>query len=232
MNRFVSEFCAPVVVLTCTAEAEGVSLKNGLLLHELLSAFGHLDGISATVRGSSSNFHLTDAHIRFERETEVRAKTSTDIELLLQASFREYDLSGMPATVNELRSATPSAWTPTIEQIIMRSMSFSEFEMLSHPLIIMTVVSTSDVDPVACMQQLASVHHTPQCVLSGQYDPESIHRVFLLLHDNSPSLQQPPPDPAATYRRLVAAGFPQQHTKVLALNSLPPDAPNLQQPDM
>lgn len=227
MNRFISEFCAPVVVLTSTGESEAIALKNGLLLHELLSAFGHLDGISATVRGSSANFHMTDAHIRFERETEVRAKTPGEVDALLQQRFEEFDLSRMPATVGDMRTATPSAWSLAVEQIVMRSMSFSEFEMISHPLVLMTVVATSDLDPVACMQQLASVHHTPQCMLSGQFDPD-IHRLYLLIHDASNTTV----DPNAIYRKLIAAGFPQQQTKYLALNSLPTDAPNLQQPDM
>ena len=32
--------------------------------------------------------------------------------------------------------------------------------MLSHPILIMTVVSTSDANPVALMQQLTATHHS------------------------------------------------------------------------
>lgn len=55
--------------------------------------------------------------------------------------------------------------------------------MLSHPVVLLLVVATSDVDPVACMQELASVHHTPLCLTSGQYDNDSVQRVYLLVHD-------------------------------------------------
>ena len=59
----------------------------------------------------------------------------------------------------------------------------SETEMISHPIILLLAVATSDVDPVACMQELASVHHAPQCLISGQYDNDAVQRVYVLVHD-------------------------------------------------
>ena len=56
--------------------------------------------------------------------------------------------------------------------------------MISHPVVLLVVVATSDSDPLACMQELTSVHHTPLCLTSGQYDNESVQRVYVLLHDN------------------------------------------------
>jgi len=41
-----------------------------------------------------------------------------------------------------------------------RSMSFQDFDMLSHPVIIMTVVASSDANPVVLLQQLAVSHHS------------------------------------------------------------------------
>ena len=57
--------------------------------------------------------------------------------------------------------------------------------MISHPVVLLLVVATTDVDPVACMQELASVHHVPQCMVSGQYDKEAVQKVYLLIHDMS-----------------------------------------------
>jgi len=54
----------------------------------------------------------------------------------------------------------------------MRSLSFSEYEMISHPLLLLTVVSTSDADPVGAMQELSSLHHMPAVFTTGQYDPD------------------------------------------------------------
>lgn len=69
-----------MVVTATTAEAEKICLKNGLLFHELLCSFGHLDGVNATVRSGNQAFNLPDAHIRFERATELRAKSGENIE--------------------------------------------------------------------------------------------------------------------------------------------------------
>lgn len=88
IQRWVGEYCAPVVVTVTTAEAEAISLKNGLLFHELLSAFGHLDGMNCTIKSGSQSFVLPDAHIRFERATELQAKNSDMIEKLMGDAFQ------------------------------------------------------------------------------------------------------------------------------------------------
>jgi len=80
LGKFVGEFCAPVVVTVTTAEVENICQKNGLLLHELLSAFGHLDSINSVIRTGSGTLPVTDAHIRFERVTELKPKTSSGLE--------------------------------------------------------------------------------------------------------------------------------------------------------
>ena len=222
------EFCSPVVVTVATAEVENICLKNGLLLHELLSAFSKLDGVNATVRSSNYQVEINDAHIRFERVTEVRGKSPGCIEELLRTSFEECDPSMTPANLVELKATPPTAWGPRAEQIVLRSMAFSEFEMLSHPVILLTVVATTDVDPVACMQELASVHHTPSCLSSGQYDIDSVQRVYLLIHDTYSAADI---DPRKEFAKMQS-NFPSQHMKYLALNSQPPEMPNLQQPDI
>ena len=77
-------------------------MKNGLLLHELLrfvcidvdnhrkqfiskikpafSPFGHLDSINSVIRIGTASFSTADAHIRFERATELKPKGSDMIE--------------------------------------------------------------------------------------------------------------------------------------------------------
>lgn len=44
------------------------------------SSFGHLDGINAVIRSGNQNFYISDAHVRFERSTEVRAKETQTVE--------------------------------------------------------------------------------------------------------------------------------------------------------
>lgn len=57
----------------------------------------------------------------------------------------------------------------------MRSMSFTEYEMTSHPIIFLSVVASTDVDHAGCMQELSSPHYVPSCFST----------VWLLLSDFS-----------------------------------------------
>jgi len=108
-----------------------------------------------------------------------------------------------------------------VDQIFMRMSSFSEQEMLSQPLLILTVVASSDIDHIACLQELSSPHHTAASFSSGQYDP-NVSRVFLLLHDAGDVRI----DPQAILNQLRTR-FPAASTRLLTINSLPADAPNV-----
>ena len=90
---------------------------------------------------------------------------------MLGTNFQEFDIKDLPANVDILKASSPTGWSAKVGDLMLRSMSFNECEMISNPLVIMTVVSSMDIDPIACMQELASPHHTPSAVLSGQYDP-------------------------------------------------------------
>ena len=57
----------------------------------------------------------------------------------ISRSFNEFDLSRLPFNSAELKANPPSAWSPAMDQIFMRSMSFTEYEMTSHPILILTV---------------------------------------------------------------------------------------------
>lgn len=73
-------------------------------------------------------------------------------------------MARMPSTVGELKASVPSAWTTKMEQVVSHSMAFSEYEMISQPIVLLLVVSTSDSDPIACMQELCAQHHLPACL--------------------------------------------------------------------
>jgi hypothetical protein len=84
----------------------------------------------------------------------------------MRSLFEEFDIAKLPANINELKSSTPTGWSNKLEQVVIRSMSFSEFEMVSHPVLLLTAVSTTDYDPLACMQEMSSYHHAPQCLVT------------------------------------------------------------------
>ena len=125
LTKWIGEFCAPVVVTVATAEVENICLKNGLLLHELLSAFGKLDSANATIRSSNSQVEINDAHIRFERVTEVRSKSAGGVEELLRTSLKNtFDITKTHSNLNDLKLDPPTTWSNTAEQLMVRSMAF------------------------------------------------------------------------------------------------------------
>ena len=128
-----------------------------------------------------------------------------------------------------MKSSPPSAWNNRqTEQIISRLISFSEYEMTSHPHLILTVVATSDTDPVNAMHELISAHHIPSNLIStGQYDPSIVQRLYILLHDNTDQINNP-----IVILKQLQTKFNSSYTKLLPINSFPSETPNLQQPDV
>ena len=232
LARFLAEFCSPVIMVIPTAEVEKASLRNQLLFHELLAAFSHLDGLNVNLRIPGSNISISDCHIRFERSTEVGEKTVEDVENLLRRDFVDFDINHLPVSSSALRNAPPTGWSRKVEEIMMRCMSFNEAEMMSAPLMVMAVVSTSDADPLASLEELVYGNHMPNCMRSGQYDPNT-HRIFVVLHDATavnPDTGEPY-DLNAVMTRIYKK-YPPPRTKAITFNSLSPDSPNIHQPDM
>ena len=230
--RYINEFLSPVVMVQASEEAEPVSLRNGLLLHELLAAFSHVDGVNSLLRLPGMNINVTDCHLRFERSTEMHEKSGEILEQLLRRDFEDFDMQHVPSTANALRNAPPTGWSRNVEELVMRSLSFNECEMMSAPLMIMTVVSTSDADPLGSLEELNSNRHNPPCFNNGQYDL-STHRIFVVVHDATATN----PETNAPYdvneiMKNIYRRYPPPRTKIMTLNSLPPDAPNIHQPDM
>lgn len=57
-------------------------------MHDLLNSFGHLTSVNAMIRVQGSpNLALQDAHIRFEKSTEMKEKTAANLEEVNCANF-------------------------------------------------------------------------------------------------------------------------------------------------
>jgi len=107
-------------------------------------------------------------------------------------------------------------------------LSFSEYEMASHPHLILTVVATSDIDHAATMQELVSATHTPSNLIStGQYDPSIVQRVYILLHDHNDTVNNP-----HSILQQLQLKFNSAYTRLLTINSFPAEYPNISQPDV
>ena len=118
LSKWKSEYCAPVVVAVTTAEVETISLKNGLLFHELLSSFGHLDGVNTDVRSGNQTIIISNAHIRFERYSELVAKSAGTLEEHLKSEFQEGDVhANLPKNLIELTRLPPMAMTAKHDEV-------------------------------------------------------------------------------------------------------------------
>jgi len=139
---------------------------NWLTICLFYRAFGHLDNVNTVIRSPGNpNITLSDAHVRFERFSEAKAKNSQMIEELLKNSFGPVNIESLPTSISELKGSQTTSWNHRIEQILlMRSLSFSEYEMLSNPILLLTVVASNEVDPVISMQDLLSSRYVPSCL--------------------------------------------------------------------
>jgi len=118
LSKWKNEYCAPVVVTVTTAEVETISLKNGLLFHEVLSSFGHLDGVNTDVRSGNQTISISNAHIRFERYSELAAKSAGTLEEHLKKEFQESEPhSTLPKNLIELTRMPPVAMNAKHDEV-------------------------------------------------------------------------------------------------------------------
>lgn len=107
-----------------------------------------------------------------------------------------------------------------------------EFDMLDCPAAVLVVVSSTEAsgDPVACFDELSSPRYLPPPFQSRQYDPQAPALVYVLLHDWCRGAEQGV-DPDIVLSQMRGT-FTAGQCRVLCINSLPPDSPNLSQPDI
>ena len=240
LARYVHEHCSPLIITISTAQVESTCLRNGLLFHELLAAFSQLDNINTQVRMGTHNVPLPDTHIRFERSSEVRPRYGSGegegdmLEQHLRGVFQTADIGGLPPSLADvargLAEGGTTGWSQKVEDGFISSMAHSEACMTSQPSGLLAVVSTADVDPVACMQELLSAHHAPPCMSSGQYDASttSVPRGYCLLHDGSKSSESS--IEVQFMLQQLRTALPQGTVHLLVINSLP--TLNIAQPDI
>lgn len=227
VGRWVEDNCCPVVCTLATAEVERLCAKNNLLFHELLSAFGTVDNLNATIRGINSH-HLTfpDFKVRFERATEATAKSAHQANEALATALKTPDVD-IPTSLDSFTVkdvAMPLA--SKLEHCIFRSTTFAEHNTLDAPCLLLIAASSTDFEPLQCLQELQAAHK-PRSFRTGMYDPD-VPCLFVLVHD---SCEVGAPDPMKIFREMQTK-FAPLFTRMLMINSMPPESPNTQQPDL
>mmetsp|Transcript_3605 Transcript_3605/g.4808 ORF Transcript_3605/g.4808 Transcript_3605/m.4808 type:complete len:1429 (+) Transcript_3605:67-4353(+) len=214
----------PTVVVLSSSEVELLSEKNGLAFHEMLSAFSNCQ-IKTHFRSISSHYPLNQLKVRFVRGSELRPRPIAVTEELMKISIipkkdEEYN-------TRSAYEAQNVKWYERYRSILQESLLCGEESMTECPSLMMVAISTSDIDPISCFEQLDSSHFLPMSFQSGQYDA-GINRYYLLVHDvNSPNAKNVDPD---TLCRQMRNKFRNIHCNVLYINSL--KEPNLSAPDV
>ena len=161
-GRFLNEVALPVILTLSSAEVETSCLKNNAYLHELLTL------ASATPAAGSAS----TSRIRFERFQESKGKSCHVLENALRNNVTAFPLSSLPSDPRDFITSPqsrPNSWSSDIESIFLRGFSFNEAECLSTPIALLFAVSTRDHDPAACLLELSSQHHSPDCFRNVLY---------------------------------------------------------------
>ena len=239
-----------------TDEVERVSWKNGLLFHELLSAFSAADNV-VPFRSGSHTLQLHEFRIHFVKASEMAPRPPALAEARLAEavalregtveaqsawlSFEERE-GGAVVHVREREDISDALaahegrmpWYERFRASLRQSLQYTEPELLGCPAAMLLVVSSSDTNPIERFKELSLAYHWPTSFQTGQFGTHDIPKVYVLLHDEAEGTAQGSNGlvHAAEILRQMKAEFPTSPSKLLRINSLPPQSANLQQADI
>ncbi|KAJ0412824.1 hypothetical protein ATCC90586_002454 [Pythium insidiosum] len=243
-ERWVRETFAPVVLTCSTPEVERLAFKNNLSLADLLSACSMLAGVDTPLRSVAHALHLRDLNFRFIDAPALALPSLADSTRLLNEVVLRHPPAPTPSqagvidlalppvrsvddvppflrvVVGAAQPADPLPWYREFKRALFDSLRCEEFSMLSHPIAMLLVVSSTESNPRASFEQLSASQQLPPVFLSGQFDA-AIPKFYLVLHDNAEA-DGTTIDPDAILRNLQ---IPSTAGAVLRINSLPLDAP-------
>lgn len=235
-----------------TDEAERICHKNGLLFHELLSAFSVADS-AVPFRSMSHTVQLHDFRVSFVQASEMAARPQALAEARLAEALtlregtpeaesawlsfeeeeggavvnvRERDDIGDALAVHDDRMP----WYRRFRASLRQSLHYVEPEMLRCPAALLVVVSSSDQTPIDRFKELSLPCHLPAAFQTGQFGSQDVPIVYLLLHDEWEGNERGNGLVcAAELLRQMKSELPTAPSKLLRLNSLPPHSLNLNQ---
>ena len=236
--------CGPVVCCVVTDEVERISRKNNLSFCELLSAFSGAATDAGTVPFRSVSGHVTldDLHVSFVRASEQSPRPLDVGERHIHAAVShgpgEVDVASLIEGSAGRGSAPaldgPSApWYRRCREALHASLRCSEYDSFDCPALLMLVAATSEPvgDLLASFEELHSRRHLPTGYHNGQFDVSATTKWLVLLHDAHEGRVRGSEPPQAQLQRLSAT-FRTTVCRLLSLNSISPDTPNTEQPDI
>ena len=244
----------PSVGALATDEVERVCCKNGLLFHELLSAFSAVDS-AVPFRSGSHTLQLQDFRVQFVKASEMAPRPAALAEARLHeaVSLREHTVEAQSAwlsheeqdggavvqvrereDISEALAAYDGRmpWYGRFRSTLRQALQYAEPEMLGCPAAMLLVVASSDPNPIDRFKELSVPYHWPPVFRTGQFGAQDMPKVYVLVHDEAEGRARGGISHAAEVLRQMKSEFPTAPSKLLRINSLAPEAANLQQADI
>eukprot|EP00752_Nemacystus_decipiens_P016769 g15006.t1 len=256
LQQWLRDRCTPLVATLVTEDADLACRKNNLTFEQLVSAFARMDGLKVPFRSSSQQLSLDTFSCRFVRGSSMRPAPAKDgnasladiaVRVTAEASVAAAAAAGGSGKsaggtggVTEAEAAAllePSAvedqdWYKRYRATLWEGLCHQEHEMLDCPAAVLVVVSSTEAsgDPIACFDELSSPRYLPAPYQSRQYDPQSPTLVYVLLHDwCEGAARGVDPDRLLSQMR---GTFTTGECRLLCINGLPAESPNLSQKDI
>lgn len=134
------------------------------------------------------------------------------------------------------RTPDPAPWFGRYRGEFSETLRYNEAELVDQPLALLVAVSTGDSNPLNLIESLRATKNLPLAFQRGLLDsPSNMLRSIVVLHDKhaeAASGDEQARERAANTFRLIKKQFGNEVLRMLEVNSLPPDAPNLRQKDL
>ncbi len=184
---------------------------------------------------------LSPAQAAEQRVAEQQLHTVRDIPRFLTRSFSSGSGAAVGPAGRTSQGDLSPWWTAAMTELAEVGLRGQQWDMFSHPILLLYVVASQEphgsAGPAALASSMLDPRNLPAPMVSGQYN-RNVPSMVLVLHDNQAAAAAAAagasaPDPAKVARKVCAgSGMPAEAVKVLRINSLPPAGTDGQQPDM
>uniref|UniRef100_A0AAV1TJI4 Trafficking protein particle complex subunit 8 n=1 Tax=Peronospora matthiolae TaxID=2874970 RepID=A0AAV1TJI4_9STRA len=206
MERWVQDTFAPVVLTCSTSEAERIVQKNNLSTADLLNGFSRLDDADTPLRSVTHPVQLARLNFRFLAANQLQMPGIRAATEQLNASVKRYPPPLNAASAVELdipRITRPEdvpmylretgldtegenesmPWYQSFKYTLMDTFRCEEYSLLSHPVAMVVVISSTDSSPRHAMEELMAPRNLPAPFQQGMYDVNLVPKFYVVVHD-------------------------------------------------
>ncbi|CAI5717491.1 unnamed protein product [Hyaloperonospora brassicae] len=113
-----------------------------------------------------------------------RLARTEDVATYLRVTGLDTDEEEREAEDEEEREDTCSLpWYQSFKQTLMDTFRCEEYSLLSHPVAMLVVLSSTDANPRHCLEELVAPRHLPAPFQQGLYDAALVPKFYVVLHD-------------------------------------------------